>query len=74
MLSAKWRPFSLGLNVLTPQQLEIYEMHNQHCGYWNSGTLAPGHQQPQCWDETLYLLYCIGFIKIIPFTSKNIKK
>ena len=38
VLSAKWRPFCPGLNVLT-QQLEIHEAIAE----------SPGHQYPQLW-------------------------
>ena len=29
---------------------QYYEyLVSQHCGYWWSGALAPGHQKLQCW-------------------------
>ena len=35
--SGKWRPFCLGLNVLTPKQLETHECIHEYCGHWCLG-------------------------------------
>ena len=60
-MSAKWRPFCLGLNVLTgyhPHDLSrnlfngcnvMYVLRDQYDGCWWPGAcLAPGHLQPPC--------------------------